>query len=68
MTAETRELRMQIPATLAAKIDGMAIGRGVTKTDLVIGILEREADKAVHEAALLLRFVRDNGDGRSTPE
>lgn len=68
MTVETRELRMQIPATLAAKLDGMAIGRDQTKTDLVIAILERETDKAVHEATVLLNFTRGNGSTRSGSE
>ena len=68
MTVETRELRMQIPVTLAAALDGMALGRSVTKTDLVIGILQTEVDKALHEATILLRFARSNGDGRSPSE
>ena len=68
MTIETRELRQQVPSTIMDALDGLALANGQTRTDLVNAILQQHTDKAVHDATVLLRYVRGNGSSRSASE
>ncbi len=61
MTLPTRELRHEIPSDVMDVLDGMARARGVTRGELLVAMLRRETDQAVHEATVVLRFARGNG-------
>lgn len=72
MTLPTRELRHEVPTDVMDVLDGMARARGVTRGELLVAMLRRETDQAVHEATVVLRFARGHGPApapcRSTPE
>lgn len=66
MTLPTRELRHEVPSDVMDVLDGMARARGVTRGELVVAMLRRETEQAVHEATVVLRFARGNGPAPDT--
>lgn len=54
------EIRMEVDQSLAAGLDGIAMGRGISRNELIRELATREVDAAVHAATVLLRVTGIN--------
>ena len=68
-TANTAELRVDVPADLIQRLDAVMQSKGLkARADYVVPLLERAITQELHSATLLLRMCRINplADGRTS--
>lgn len=58
--SDTKELRGQCPANLAAALDAMALAKGLDRNTFVNQILESHVKTVLREVTLITRTLRGN--------
>ena len=61
MTELTRDVRAKVCELTDDVLTGLARARGIDRQDVIREILDREADKILHECTVVVRFARSEG-------
>ena len=57
----SRDIRVKVCAQTDDDLTGLAKARGVDRQDVLREILDREADRILHECTVVVRFARSEG-------